>query len=432
MSDKLHERTNVDYSVNSSFALQMDESDSLSNYRNEFFIPQTDSKRPCIYLCGNSLGLQSKGVEEIIQQELSDWRDYGVEGHFHAAKPWMPYHEFFAPQLASVVGALEKEVVVMNTLTTNLHLLMVSFYRPKGKRCKIVIEKGAFPSDKYAMDSQLRFHGLDPESNLIQLTPRAGEETMRLEDIEKIIHDHKDEIALIMLGGVNYYTGQFFPLKRIAELGHQIGAMVGYDLAHAVGNVPLHLHDWNVDFAVWCHYKYMNGGPGCIAGAFVHQKHLNDATIPRFEGWWGHDKSSRFLMQDQFIPMKSAEAWQLSNAPVFSMAPLLASLKLFDEIGMDKLRQKSERLTGYMHFLFNELNNDRIRIITPNDPSQRGCQLSIQVKQGDKSLFDKITKRGVIADWREPDVIRVAPVPLYNSFQDVFDFVRILAEEINQ
>ncbi len=418
------------FNSSESYANDQDQNDPLRSYREQFHIPKHTDGSDILYFCGNSLGLQPKAVEGIILQELKDWKELGVEGHFHAKRPWMPYHEFFTEKLAKVVGAVPEEVVVMNTLTANLHLMMVSFYRPTAKRFKIVIEGGAFPSDKYAVDSQLRYHGFDPAKGLIQLRPRMGEETLRTEDIEAVLRKHSDSVALVMLGGVNYYTGQLFDMKKITQLGHEIGAIVGFDLAHAAGNYPVKLHDWNVDFAVWCHYKYLNGGPGCIAGAFVNQKHLNKKDIPRFEGWWGHDKSTRFKMQGQFIPSPTAEAWQLSNAPVFSMAPLLASLELFDTAGMDNLRSKSIKMTAYLEFLLSDVKSDRIRVITPKDPEQRGCQLSIQVRNADKSLFNTITEKGVISDWREPDVIRVAPVPLYNSYYDCWKFVEILKESI--
>lgn len=414
------------FETSQEFAQKMDEQDPLRSYREQFFMPKHTDGNDILYFCGNSLGLQPKKVEAYLQQELSDWKKYGVEGHFHAKNAWMPYHEFFSEKLSKIVGAQENEVVVMNTLTTNLHLMMVSFYRPTAKRNKIVIEAAAFPSDKYAVASQIRFHGYNPDESMIQLTPREGEETLRTEDVEAVIREHGDEIALVMIGGVNYYTGQFFDLEYIAKVGHEVGAMVGYDLAHAVGNVVLKLHDWNVDFAVWCHYKYLNSGPGAIAGAFVHDKHLRDPNIPRFEGWWGTDKKTRFLMEDTFDPMPSAESWQLSNAPVFSMTPLLASLELFAEVGMEKLNEKSATMTAYLEYLLMQIDTDRIRIITPQSQKDRGCQLSIQVKNGNKALFDTITAKGVIADWREPDVIRVAPVPMYNSFMDVYNFVEIL------
>ncbi|MCH2023895.1 MAG: kynureninase [Saprospiraceae bacterium] len=337
----------ITFNTSPSFAQQMDNNDRLKKYRDQFYIPKKNDGSDILYFCGNSLGLQPKKVEGYLLQEIEDWKKHGVEGHFHANNAWMPYHEFFTKKLSRLVGAQENEVVVMNTLTTNLHLMMVSFYRPTKKRYKIVIEKSAFPSDKYAMDSQIRFHGY-PKDSLIQLSPRKGEEILRIEDIENTIRSNGDEIALIMLGGVNYYTGQFFDLEYITKIGHEIGATVGFDLAHATGNVILKLHEWNIDFAVWCHYKYLNSGPGSIAGAFVHEKHLHDPNIPRFEGWWGHDKATRFLMGDTFQPMPSAESWQLSNAPVFSMTPLLASLELFDEVGMYELNKKSKILTGYM------------------------------------------------------------------------------------
>lgn len=413
-----------------SYAQQLDKQDELAQYREHFYMPTQEDGTPYYYFCGNSLGLQPKKVEELLLQELQDWKKHGVEGHFQAKRAWLPYHEFFTKNLAQIMGAKESEVVVMNTLTANLHFMMVSFYRPTTKRYKIVIEKGAFPSDKYAVDSQIRFHGYDPETALIQLAPRTGEETLRTEDILQTIEDNGDEIALVMIGGVNYYTGQYFDLEAIAAKGHEVGAMVGFDLAHAAGNVAVQLHDWKADFAVWCHYKYLNAGPGSIAGVFVHEQHLGKKDIPRFEGWWGHDKETRFLMEDTFQPMPTAEAWQLSNAPVFSMTPLLASLELFAEIGMTKLTQKSNLLTSYMEYLLLEIDTDRISIITPSTPKDRGCQLSIQVKNGNKDLFDTITKKGVIADWREPDVIRVAPVPLYNSFEDVYQFVQILKESL--
>ncbi len=412
------------------FAQYLDANDPLSEYRAQFHLPKHTDGSDILYFCGNSLGLQPKKVADYLMQELEDWKTHGVEGHFNAKNAWMPYHEFFSEKLSKVVGAQENEVGVMNTLTANLHLMMVSFYRPDAKRNKIIIEGAAFPSDKYAVASQIRFHGFDPAESLIQLRPRPGEETLRTEDIEAVMRDNADSVALLMLGGVNYYTGQFFDLQYLAKVGHEIGAMVGYDLAHAAGNVELKLHDWEVDFAVWCHYKYLNSGPGAIAGAFVHQKHLNDPNIPRFEGWWGTDKKSRFLMKDTFEPMPSAESWQLSNAPVFSMTPLLASLELFEEIGIQKLTEKSRQMTAYLEFLLLQIDNDRIRIITPSNPKDRGCQLSIQVQNGNKTIFDRITAQGVVADWREPDVIRVAPVPLYNSYMDVFKFVNILKDSL--
>lgn len=415
------------FETTKSFAEALDEQDTLNKFRNYFHIPKQTNGSEVLYFTGNSLGLQPKTTRSFIEQELKDWETFGVEGHFHAKNPWMPYHEFLTEQMAEIVGAKPIETVVMNSLTVNLHLLMVSFYRPQGKRRKIVIEKNAFPSDQYAVKSQLKFHQ-NSDSDLIELTPRDGEKILRIEDIEKTLRENGDEIALILLGGVNYYTGQAFDMKRITEIGHEIGAIVGFDLAHAAGNLLLKLHEWNVDFAAWCSYKYLNSGPGGIAGVFVHEKHAESFDLPRFAGWWGHDKETRFLMDDKFIPIKGAEGWQLSNPPIFQLASLRASLEIFHEAGMENLVEKSKKLTSYLEFLLNEIKDERIEIITPNDENQRGCQLSIRVKNADKSLFKAISGKGVIADWREPDVIRVAPVPLYNSFIDCWKFVKILKE----
>ncbi len=409
-----------------SYALKMDEQDPLRHYRQHFHVPKQANGQEVLYFCGNSLGLSPKKTNEYFQQELEDWKNHGVEGHFEAKRPWVAYHELFPEKLSAIVGAKPEEIVVMNTLSVNLHLMLVSFYRPTEARYKIVIEKAAFPSDKYAVASQLRFHGYTVEEGLIELTPRAGEETLRQSDIEQVLRDNGDAIALVLLGGVNYYTGQVFDMAAITAIGHEIGALVGFDLAHAAGNIGLSLHDWKVDFAVWCHYKYLNAGPGAIAGAFVHERHLNQSNIPRFEGWWGHDKKTRFKMDDTFQPMPTAEAWQLSNAPIFSMTPLLASLEVVAEAGFQNMLLKSIYLTAYLEYLLEQIDSDRINIITPSTPAQRGCQLSIQVKNGNKALFDRLTERGVVADWREPDVIRVAPVPLYNSFVDVYDFAQLL------
>ncbi len=410
------------------FAKEGDEQATPKHFRHKFFIPKHSNGENVIYLTGNSLGLQPKTTRNYIEQELKDWETFGVEGHFHAKNPWMPYHEFLTNSMANVVGAKPIETVVMNSLTVNLHLLMVSFYRPTEKRYKIVIEKNAFPSDQYAVQSQIKFHGFDVENSLIELTSREGETTLRIEDIEEILRENGNEIALIMLGGVNYYTGQAFDMQRITEIGHEIGAVVGFDLAHAAGNLFLQLHDWNVDFAAWCSYKYLNSGPGGIAGVFVHEKHAESFDLPRFAGWWGHDKETRFLMGDEFVPIRGAEGWQLSNPPIFQMASLRASLEVFEEAGMNNLREKSIKLTNYLEFLLGEIKDERIEIITPKNSDERGCQLSIRVRNADKSLFKAITERGIIADWREPDVIRVAPVPLYNSFMDCWKFVEILKE----
>ncbi|HEY0461016.1 MAG TPA: kynureninase [Pyrinomonadaceae bacterium] len=409
-----------------SFAAAMDMNDSLAHFREKFHIPKQESGEDVLYFTGNSLGLQPRTARAYIEQELEDWARFGVEGHFHARNPWMPYHEFLTGLMANVVGARAIETVVMNSLTVNLHLLLVSFYRPTERRNKIVIEKNAFPSDRYAVWSQIKFHGFAPEDSLIELAPRAGETHLRTEDIEKTIVENGAEIALILLGGVNYYIGQVFDMRRITETGHAAGAIVGFDLAHAAGNIPLELHEWNVDFAAWCSYKYLNAGPGGVAGVFVHERHAEAFDLPRFAGWWGHDKETRFLMDDRFIPMRGAEGWQLSNPPIFQMAALHASLEIFEEAGMSALREKSVKLTGYLEFLLGEIKDERIEVITPTNHEERGCQLSIRVKNSDKSLFKALTQNGVIADWREPDVIRVAPVPLYNSFSDVYKFAEIL------
>jgi len=414
------------YKNTSEFALSLDAKDELKNYRNEFHIPLQKNGEEHIYMCGNSLGLQPKRTKEYLNQELEDWATFGVEGHFHAKNPWLPYHEFLAESYTKIVGAKNTEVVAMNTLTVNLHLMMVSFYRPSQKRHKIIIEGDAFPSDIYAVESQIEHHGFLTENSLIKLRPRDGDSSIRTEDIEAIIEREGDEIALIMLGGVNYYTGQVFEFEIITKLAHTKGITVGFDLAHAAGNIKLELHKWGVDFAVWCSYKYLNSGPGSVAAAFVHEKHHN-SKLQRFAGWWGHNKEDRFKMPDKFNPIASAEGWQLSNPPILSLAAIRASLSIFDEVGMDKLVTKSKKLTDYLVFLLNSIKSDRIEIITPKE---RGCQLSIRVKNGNKDLFDTITKKGVIADWREPDVIRVAPIPLYNSFKDVFNFYSILKEAL--
>lgn len=418
------------YENNIQFAKKMDAADPLRSFRERFHLPMQKDGTPYVYLCGNSLGLQPKSTRAAIEQELLDWENYGVEGHFHAKNPWMPYHEFLTESMAKVVGAKPIEVVVMNTLSVNLHLMMVSFYRPTAKRSKILIEFDAFPSDKYAVASQIKFHGFDPAESLIELKARTGETLIRSEDIEKVIEEQGDEIALIMLGNTNYYTGQFFDMKKITELGHAKGCMVGFDCAHGAGNVDLDLHNSGADFAVWCSYKYMNSGPGSLGGCFVHERHAHNKDLPRFTGWWGHNKETRFGMRDGFDPIPGVEAWQLSNPPILSMVAIKASLEVFMDAGMDNIFKKSKTLTGYLEFLIKELRNNQISIITPEDPIKRGSQLSIQVKSADKKLFDQITEKGVIADWREPDVIRVAPIPLYNSYEDVFRFVEILKEAL--
>lgn len=410
-----------------SFAQEMDLQDSLTSFRSKFHIPKTPDGNDSIYLCGNSLGLMPKVTREYINQELEDWKNLGVEGHFHAKHPWMPYHEFLSEKMAHVVGALPSEVVVMNSLTVNLHLMMVSFYQPTSLRYKILFDYSPFPSDRYAIESQIKFHGFDHKSGMIELHPEEGQEIVSDEAIAKILEEEGENIALILIGGVNYYTGQAYNVEKITQMGHAKGCMVGFDLAHAAGNLNLQLHDDGPDFAVWCSYKYLNSGPGSLAGCFVHQRH-HYQNLQRFAGWWGHDKQTRFLMGDTYMPIQSAEGWQLSNPPVLSMAAILASLDIFEEAGMQKLREKSVRLTAYLEGLLNINEIDILRIITPSHRDERGCQLSLQMKEPDKRLFQFLTDRGVIADWREPDVIRIAPVPLYNTFADCWNFVHILNE----
>ena len=417
------------------FAIKQDELDPLKSYRNQFHFPSFHEKK-MIYYTGNSLGLQPISTKKYIDQELNDWAKWGVEGHFHAQRPWMPYHEFITEKAAKIVGGKNNEVVVTHSLTTNLHLLMVSFYRPTKTRFKILCEKKAFPSDQYALQSQAKFHGYQPEEAIVEIGPRDGEYTIREEDVLAKIEELGESLAMIMIGGVNYFTGQVFPMKEITAAGHKVGATVGFDLAHGAGNIPVSLHDWNVDFAAWCGYKYLNSGPGGSSGLFIHERHVKNKDLIRFAGWWGHDKNDRFLMPDKFNPIPTAEAWQLSNAPVLSMAAHLASLDIFDEVGMDALREKSIQLTNYQEFIINDINERNshinLEIITPKDTSKRGCQLSIVAHGQGKSLFEKLSANGVVADWREPNVIRIAPVPLYNSFEDAFDFGKIIEAAINE
>jgi kynureninase len=411
------------------FAIAMDERDPLKEFRERFLFPKL-AGGDCIYLCGHSLGLQPKTAAAYIEQELKDWADLGVEGHFHAKNPWMPYHRLLTEQTAELVGANPLEVVVMNSLTVNLHLMMVSFYRPTRERHKIVVERGAFPSDQYAVKSQIHFHGFDPATSLIELTPRPGESCLRHEDIALLIESAGDNIALIMLGGVNYATGQAFDMERITRLGHARGCVVGFDLAHAAGNLPLKLHDWGPDFAVWCSYKYLNGGPGCVAGCFVHARHARAWDLPRFAGWWGHDEPSRFEMGPEFRAMSGADGWQLSNPSIVSLAVLRASMDIFREAGMERLRAKSVSLTSYLEFLLNQKASPNFSIITPHEKEGRGAQLSIRLPQNGRTLCERLARAGIVGDWREPDTFRVAPVPLYNSYQDVFRFVRRFAAAI--
>ena len=419
------------YQLNLEFAKYQDELDKLSKYRSKFHIPKDKDGNDLIYLCGNSLGLQPKSTKQHVNQELEDWANYGVNGHTEGKTPWLPYHETLTEYMAKIVGAKPLEVVLMNTLTANLHFMMVSFYKPTKKRHKILIESDAFPSDKYAVESQLSHHGYDHKEGVVLWRPRSNETLLNYEDLETILEQYGDEIALIMIGGVNYYTGQYFDLKRISKLGHEKGCKVGFDCAHGAGNVQLNLHDSGADFAVWCTYKYMNSGPGSIAGCFVHERYAYKKNLNRFTGWWGHNKETRFQMRDEFDQLAGAEGWQLSNPPILSMAAIKASLDIFDEVGIEKLVAKSKNLTGYFEFLINELKNDNISIITPSNPEERGCQLSIQVKNADQSLHNKLTEAGIISDWREPDVIRCAPVPLYNSFQDIYHMVDRLKKILN-
>jgi kynureninase len=415
------------FSLGAEYARQLDSQDQLAHFRDRFHIPPET-----VYLCGNSLGLQPKSTAAAIQQELLDWQQLGVEGHLHARNPWLPYHEALTLPLARLCGAKPEEVVAMNGLTVNLHLMMVSFYRPTPRRHKIIMESQAFPSDRYAIESQIRFHGFDPAQSLVLLSPRAGERTARAEDIERAIAEHGLATALILVGGVNYYTGQLFPMQQITQSGHAHGCYVGFDLAHAIGNVPLQLHAWGPDFCCWCSYKYLNAGPGSVAGCFVHERHAADMSLPRFAGWWGQDKATRFQMGPDFHAIPGAEGWQLSNPPILSMAALKASLEMFDEAGMDALRAKSLRLTGYAEQLLNALALPGLHVMTPRDPEQRGCQLSLVIANGGRRVFEGLMANKILCDWREPDCIRIAPVPFYNSFQDVLTFAQTLDRLMQQ
>lgn len=413
------------------YAKDQDLHDPIAHCRKKFHIPKNSEGDEWLYFTGNSLGLQPKETKNHIKQELDDWANLGVEGHFEAKNPWMPYHEFLTKTMAQIVGAKPIEVVIMNTLTTNLHLLMVSFYQPTKLKHKILIESDAFPSDRYAVETQLKFHGFDPSDSLIEWTPRKGEALLNIEDLESILESQGEEIALLLVGGVNYYTGQYLDLKKISQLGHGKGCKVGIDLAHGVGNIQPNLHESGVDFAAWCTYKYMNSGPGSLGGIFVHERYANDQTLKRFAGWWSQNKEIRFDMRQPLDITPGAEGWQLSNPPILSMAAIKASLELFNEVGMNALIKKSRLLTGYLEYLILKLNNEDISIITPRDPKQRGCQLSIQVKNANKSLHTKLTEAHVITDWRTPNVIRCAPVPFYNSFEDVYKMVEKLKNILN-
>ncbi|MFA9189826.1 kynureninase [Flavobacterium sp. FZUC8N2.13] len=414
------------------FAQQLDSQDSLHKYRDEFYFPKVNDKQ-VIYFTGNSLGLQPKRTKAYIDEIMDDWANLAVEGHFYAEKPWWDYQERFANPLSTIVGAKPTEVTVMNTLTVNLHLLMVSFYRPTTSRFKIICEEKAFPSDQYMFQSQVDFHGLKPEEVIVEVKRRDGEHNIRTEDVIAKINEVGDELALVLIGGVNYYTGQVFDMETITAAGHKVGAYVGWDLAHAAGNVKLELHNWNVDFAAWCSYKYMNSGPGNASGCFVHEKHHNNPELPRFAGWWGHNKERRFKMEPNFDPIQGADGWQISNLPVLSLAPYLASVEMFAEIGMEVLIEKRDRITAYLAFILGEIDKEvdsSFEIITPLNPAERASQLSVFLHGEGRSLFDYLMKNGVITDWREPNVIRLAPVPLYCSFEDMYNFGQILKRGI--
>ncbi len=411
-------------------AAALDRDDELRDLRQRFHLPRGQQRTEQLYFCGNSLGLQPKKVAQLMSQELKDWAEHGVRGHQNAQRPWVPYHEFLTAGSAQVMGARPLEVVNMNSLTVNLHLMMVSFYRPTAQRHCILIEQGAFPSDRYAVTSQIHFHGFSPQDSLLEIAPREGEDCVRHEDIEALLEREGNHIALVMLPGVQYRTGQVFDMARITEAAHKHGCLVGFDLAHAAGNLQLSLHEWGPDFAAWCSYKYLNGGPGALAGCFVHERHAQAAELPRFAGWWGHHKARRFLMEPQFDLIPGAEGWQLSNPPILAATPLIASYELFLEAGMERLCAKSGRLTAYLQFLLDETLTGKVSVVTPREPGQRGCQLSLRLHGGAeraKAVFKALSDADVTCDWREPDIIRVAPVPLYNSFQDVRSFVDVLA-----
>jgi kynureninase len=410
----------MNYENTLSYAQQMDQQDPLKTYRSKFHFPRKDGK-DVLYFCGNSLGLMPKAAAAAVNEDLNVWENEGVLGQ-HSR--WEAYHEHLTDFTARLVGAKPSEVVVMNALTVNLHLLMISFYQPTSERNKIVIEQGAFPSDQYAVESQIRFHGFDPKDVLIELTPRDGEKCIRADDILNTLRENSDSIATILIGGVNYYTGQAFEMEKITKVGHEIGAYVGFDLAHGAGNLLLNLHDWDVDFAAWCSYKYVCAGPGSPGGVFIHERHGN-WDGPRFAGWWGHDKETRFNMYPHFVPIIGAEGWQISNAPVLSMSCLRSSMTIFDEAGMQKIRAKSELLTGFLEYLVKTVSY-KVEIITPENPSERGNQLSLVMKENGKDIFNTLGEKGVVCDWREPDVVRIAPSPLYNSYADIYSFYEIL------
>ena len=421
-----------EFQPDEAFARRLDETDPLQTRRDQFHIPRSKSGQDAIYLCGNSLGLQPKRAREIIEQELKDWADLAVDAHFEGATPWYSYHEVFRETGARLVGALPGEVVMMNSLTVNLHLMMVSFFQPTKSRFRILIEEPCFPSDIYAVRTHLRCRGLDPDEALMVAKPRSGEQVLRTDEIEKLLEDRGDSIALILLGGVNFFTGQALDMQRLAAAGHRHGCVVGFDLAHAAGNIALSLHDWNVDFACWCSYKYLNSGPGAIAGCFVHERHGRKPDVHRFGGWWGNDPATRFKMHliPEFRPREGADGWQVSNPSIFAMAPLRASLEIFDEIGMEALRDKSLQLTGYLRWLIGQAPPEWFQIITPGEQSAHGAQLSLLVHDHPRERFRALQAEGVVCDFREPNVIRVAPVPLYNTFHEVWRFAQILAQRV--
>jgi kynureninase len=422
------------YQNTEAFAREQDRLDPLAQFRERFLFPEANGKQ-AIYLCGNSLGLQPKATRDFLDRELQKWARYAVDGHFYAEEPWYTYHKHLKEPLARLVGAKPDEVVAMNNLTTNLHLMMVSFYRPTIQRYKILMEGGAFPSDQYAVESQVRHHGFAPDETIVEVHPRPGEQTLHTEDIVAAIEAHKDSLALVLFSGLQYYSGQVFDMQTITAAAHKAGAFAGFDLAHAIGNVPMQLHDWNADFAVWCSYKYLNSGPGSTAGAFIHERHGNTPHTPRFAGWWGHSEEERFKMEKGFKPMPGADGWLLSNSNILPLAAQRASLEVFEEAGIENLRRKSLQLTGYLEWMLcHEIGCEQwgLEIITPDDPAQRGCQLSLFVHKGGKAVFDEIDKAGVIGDWREPNVIRVAPAPLYNSFMDVYRFGQILQQALQK
>jgi kynureninase len=418
---------------NLQFAKSLDAQDELNKYRNEFIFPQINNK-DVIYFTGNSLGLQPKSAKKYVDEVMNDWANLAVEGHFFADKPWWDYHERFCQPLSEIVGAKPTEVGVMNTLTVNLHLLMVSFYNPTPKKFKIICEEKAFPSDQYMFQSQVKSRGFEPKDAIVEIKRREGEHNIRIEDVLSKIEEVGDELALVLIGGVNYYTGQVFDMKRITEAGHKVGAYVGWDLAHAAGNIELELNKWGVDFAAWCSYKYMNSGPGNVSGFFVHEKHHEDKDLNRFAGWYGHNKERRFLMESNFDPVYGANGWQVSNLPILSMAPYLASVDMFAEIGMKKLVAKRNLITSYLEFILHEIDEEleeaKFEILTPNNQEERGCQLSVYLHGQGKELFHYLMKNGVVTDWREPNVIRFAPVPLYTSFEDMYNFGQILKQGI--